>query len=86
VTVRCIPLVTAACGTRVARRARTTTFARGGDGSQLGPRVSSVLDDHLLVGKLPKVARQLWPSWQVLRLNRQTDAMHAPASQLWAAD
>jgi hypothetical protein len=35
VTVRCIPLVTAACGTWVARPARTTSFARGRDGFQL---------------------------------------------------
>jgi hypothetical protein len=39
VTVRCIPLVTAAYGTRVARPARTTRLAPGGDGSQLDPRV-----------------------------------------------
>jgi hypothetical protein len=34
VTVRWIPLVTAACGTRVARPARTTMLPPGGDGSQ----------------------------------------------------
>jgi hypothetical protein len=41
VTDRWIPLVTAAYpyGTRVARPARTTSLAYGGDGSQLGPRV-----------------------------------------------
>jgi hypothetical protein len=33
VTIRCIPLVTAACGTWVARPARTTMLAPGGDGS-----------------------------------------------------
>jgi hypothetical protein len=53
VTVRQIPLVTAAYGTRVARPARTTTFGRGGDGSQLGQRVRPVLGDHCLVGKSP---------------------------------
>jgi hypothetical protein len=35
VTDRCIPLVTAAYGMRVARPARTTRLAPGGDGSQL---------------------------------------------------
>jgi hypothetical protein len=35
VTVRWIPLVPAACGTRVARQARTARIERGGDGSQL---------------------------------------------------
>jgi hypothetical protein len=35
VTVRCIPLVTAAYGTRVARPARTTRLAPEGNGSQL---------------------------------------------------
>ena len=35
VIVRWIPLVTAACGTWVARPASTTTLVRGGDGSQL---------------------------------------------------
>jgi hypothetical protein len=36
---RCTALVTAACGTWVARPARTTTLPPGSDGSQLGPRV-----------------------------------------------
>jgi hypothetical protein len=40
---RWIPPMTAAYGTRVARPARTTTLAPGGDGSQLGQRVRSVL-------------------------------------------
>jgi hypothetical protein len=35
VTDRCIPLVTAAYGTRVARPARTTRLAPEGNGSQL---------------------------------------------------
>ena len=36
VIIRWIPLVTAACGTRVARPARTRMLAPGNDGSQLG--------------------------------------------------
>jgi hypothetical protein len=36
VTVRYLPLVPAAYGTRVARPARTMMFAPGGDGFQLG--------------------------------------------------
>jgi hypothetical protein len=52
VSVRWIPLVTAAYGTRVARPTRTTGLARGGDGSQLDRRVRSVLGDRRrLVGK-----------------------------------
>jgi hypothetical protein len=47
VTDRYIPLVTAACGTRVARPARTTTLAPDGDGSQLGRRVTPVCGDPL---------------------------------------
>ena len=37
VTDRCIPLVTAAYGTRVAREVRTTMLARGGDGTRATP-------------------------------------------------
>ena len=37
-TVRWIPLVTAACGTWMARPVRTTMLAAGGDGSQAGRR------------------------------------------------
>jgi hypothetical protein len=37
VTDRWVPLVTAACGTRVARPARTTMLGRGGDGSPAQP-------------------------------------------------
>jgi hypothetical protein len=51
VSVRWLPLVTAAYGTRVARPARTTMLAPGGDGSQLGTRVRPVMSDHRLVGK-----------------------------------
>jgi hypothetical protein len=39
VTDRWTPLVPAACGARVARPARTTMLAPGGDGSQLGRRM-----------------------------------------------
>jgi hypothetical protein len=62
VSVRWIPLVTAAYGTRVARLARTTMLAPGGDGSPVGKRVRSVLGDHRLVGKSPEGSRQprLW--------------------------
>jgi hypothetical protein len=59
VTVRQIPLVTAAYGTRVARTSgRSATFGRGGDGSQLSQRVSPVLGDHCLMGKSPEGSRQ----------------------------
>jgi hypothetical protein len=54
VTVRWIPLVTAAYGTRVARLARTTTILRGGDGSPLDQTVRRALGDHRLMGKGPK--------------------------------
>jgi hypothetical protein len=43
VTYRWIPLETTAYGTWVARPARTTGFAAGGDGAELGHRVRSVL-------------------------------------------
>jgi hypothetical protein len=62
---RWIPLVTAAYGTQVARPARTTV-ARGGNGSQLDQRMRPALDDHRLVGKLPKAARQEAGSQQSL--------------------
>jgi hypothetical protein len=45
VTVRWVPFVTAAYGTRVARPARTTRLAPGGDGSQLDRRVRTALGD-----------------------------------------
>jgi hypothetical protein len=51
VTVRWIPLVTAAYGTQVARPGRTTRLAPEGDGSQLDPRVRPVGGDDCLVGK-----------------------------------
>jgi hypothetical protein len=54
VTVRWIPLVPAPYGTWVARPARTTTLAPGGDGSQLGRRVRPVLGELLLVGRSPE--------------------------------
>src|SRR5215212_10644956 len=43
VTDRCIPLVTAAYGTRVARPARTTRLAPGGDGSRARHEGEAVL-------------------------------------------
>jgi hypothetical protein len=58
VTVRQIPLVTTAYGTRVARAARTTTFARGGNSSELAQKVRALLEDHCLVGKSPEGSRQ----------------------------
>jgi hypothetical protein len=54
VTVRWIPLVTAVCGTRVARPARTTMLAPGGDSSQLDRRVTSILGEPLLLAKSPE--------------------------------
>jgi hypothetical protein len=53
VTVRCIPLVTAAYGTRVARTARTTMVGRGGDGFHLNSRVRLILGDPLPRGQEP---------------------------------
>jgi hypothetical protein len=58
VTVRWLPLVTAAYGTWVARPARTTTFARGGDGSRPNRWGRPVLTRHCFVGKPSKTARQ----------------------------
>ena len=58
VSVRYIPLVTAAYGTWVARPARTLTLRPGGDGSQLNRRVRSVLGGHRLAGKSPQGSRQ----------------------------
>jgi hypothetical protein len=51
VSVRWIPLVTAAYGTQVARPARTTRLAPGGDGLQLGQRARLVFGEHHLVAK-----------------------------------
>jgi hypothetical protein len=48
---RCIPLVTAAYGARVARPARTTMPAPGSDGSQLDCWMRAVPGDDRLVGK-----------------------------------
>jgi hypothetical protein len=59
VNVRCIPLVPAAYGTRVARPARTTLLPPGGDGSQPGRRVRLVPGDPWIVGKSPDGSRQL---------------------------
>ncbi len=51
--------MTAAYGTWVARPARPTRLAAGGDGSQLAQRVRPVLGEHPLVGKSPEGSRQL---------------------------
>jgi hypothetical protein len=48
-----IPLVTAAYGTWVARKARTTMVGRGYDGSHLNQRVTPVLGDPLPRGQEP---------------------------------
>ena len=53
VVVRCIPLVTAAYGTRVARPARTTMLPPGGGRSQPGRSVRPILGEPLVVGQEP---------------------------------
>jgi hypothetical protein len=58
VTVRWVPLVTATCGTWVARPPRTTMLAPSGDGSEFARTVRPVLGDHCLVGKSPEGSRQ----------------------------
>jgi hypothetical protein len=58
VTVRQIPLVTAAYGTRVARPVRTTMLALGGDGSWLAQRVRLVLGDPPPRGQSLEGSRQ----------------------------
>jgi hypothetical protein len=63
VTDRCIPLVTAAYGTRVARPARTTLLAAGGEGSQLNRRFRPVLGDHRFVGKSRRAHGSRWGDW-----------------------
>jgi hypothetical protein len=60
VTIRWIPLVTGAYGTRVARPARTTTLAPHGDGSQLGRMVRPVCGDSV-------------PRWQAVKRARQAE-------------
>jgi hypothetical protein len=70
VTVRLIPLVPAASGTRVARPVKDH-LARGGDGSQLVQRVRPVLGDHRLVGQAANAA------WQLFRSRRVADAFGA---------
>ena len=54
VSIRWTPLVTAAYGTWVARPARTTMLALGGDDFRLGGRVRTVLGNEHLVGKSPE--------------------------------
>ena len=57
---RQVPLVTAAYGTRAARPARTTTFARGGNGSQLAQRVRSVSVTSASWARAREGSRQLF--------------------------
>jgi hypothetical protein len=57
VTVRYVPLLTAAYGTRVTRPARTTWLGLAATAPD-GRRVRPVLGDHRLVGKSPKGSRQ----------------------------
>jgi hypothetical protein len=59
VTIRWLPLVTAAYGTQVARPTRTTMLAPGGAGSQLVWWVRPVLGDNCFVGK-PRARRGSW--------------------------
>jgi hypothetical protein len=66
VTVRYIPLVTAAYGTRVARPARTTMLAAGGDGSQLDRRVRPVLGEPLSRWARARKARGSWVETRTL--------------------
>ena len=71
VVVRWIPLVPAACGTRVARPARTTMLAPGGDGSQLDGRVRPVHGDPPARGQEPGgLAAALGIDPRVLSLKR----------------
>jgi hypothetical protein len=58
VSVRYIPLVTAAYGTWVARPTRTTTLAAGRQRLQLAWRVRPVPDHRRLVGESPEGSRQ----------------------------
>jgi hypothetical protein len=58
VGIRWVPLVPVARGTRVARRARTTTLAPGGDGSELALTVRPALGDYCVVGKIPWGSRR----------------------------
>jgi hypothetical protein len=63
VAVRWIPLVTAAYGTRVARKARTTMVGRGGDGFHLNRRVRPILGDPLPRWQAANAARQARCGW-----------------------
>jgi len=60
VTVRWIPLLTAAYGTRVARPARTTWLAPGGDGSQLDVRTRPAPGDQGRRWQAANAVRQPW--------------------------
>jgi hypothetical protein len=58
VTVRWIPLVPAAYGTRVARPASMTMLIPDGDGAPLGRKLRPVAGGHCIVGKRLKGSRQ----------------------------
>jgi hypothetical protein len=78
VSVRCIPLVPAAYGTRMAQPARTTLLARLGDYSQHGPRVRPVLGDHCIAAKSPKgLAAGRAPGRHVVMSAEQTHVLGA---------
>jgi hypothetical protein len=79
VSVRCIPLVTAAYGTRVAWPARTTMLRPDGDDSQLDHRVRPVLGEPLLVGR----ARRAHGS-RVGRLELHSGRLPHPRSEGWS--
>jgi hypothetical protein len=68
VTVRSIPLMTAAYGMWVARPARTTILAPGGDGSNSAAGRGPSSGDHCIVGKGQEGSRQ-----QVGRLQPRTE-------------
>jgi hypothetical protein len=79
---RYIPLVTAACGTRVARKARTTMVGRGGDGSHLNRRVRPVLGDPLPRGQEPGGLAAT--GWETRTLARRLECSLVMAQ--WPAD
>jgi hypothetical protein len=55
---RCVPLVTAAYGTRVARPTRTTILTTWRQRLQLVGRMRPVRGDHCIVGKSREGSRQ----------------------------
>jgi hypothetical protein len=70
VTVRWIPLVTAACGTWVARPARTTMAPLGGDGSQVDRKGEAPPRWSRFVGKSPEDSRQPGGKTRVWAISR----------------